>query len=232
MLVFITLVIVFYRIQVITKSGKTYGKRLSAWDRWNRQLLPKVFCIVDSRPPNSFWPYQKLSEGYSFFFWKVLFILLISYFMSPGGSYRDNTGAFQWKVTLWQGLREMNLICANRLIIIIALGAGLNTFILYCILLQRTYLAIFHINQGVKMFHRWGGCGKHWASLRERRGRCWFSRRDFPSIFNWLLKITILATKRNTRRTTAAWFSIVCTVSFSVCLYLCLILLSILANFS
>lgn len=38
-----------------------------------------------------------------------------------------------------------------------ALRAALNTFILYCVSIQRTYLPISHIN--VRMLHRWGDCG-------------------------------------------------------------------------
>lgn len=37
--------------------------------------------------------------------------------MCPGGSYRSNIGTFQWKVTLWQRLKGMKLIHANRLIV-------------------------------------------------------------------------------------------------------------------
>lgn len=64
----------------------------------------------------------------------------------------------QWKVVRTEQ-DEVDL--CKWTLIVIALRAGLNTFILYCVMIQRTYLPLSHINQGVRMFHRWSGCGKH-----------------------------------------------------------------------
>lgn len=59
----------------------------------------KVFFSVDSQPPNSFWPYQKFSEGYLsfFFFFEDSFYpldIILCLLVVP-------TRIIQWKVTLY-----------------------------------------------------------------------------------------------------------------------------------
>lgn len=178
---------------MITKNVKTHRKRLSAWDRWNWELLAEGFFSVWIHSPQTVSVFSRSFQKFFFFFWGLF---LASWYHTlcllvvPAGIIQCPVEGD----TLARIERDEVDLCKETLIVI-TLRAGLNMFILYCVLIQRTYLPLSHINQGVRMFHRLGGCGKHWASLREYRGRCWFSRRYIPSIFNWLLKMTVKVTK-------------------------------------
>lgn len=229
-LVFIMLVIYFIVSRWLPKMWKPTGKDCLPGTGETESYWQRVFFQCGFTAPRQFLSFPEVFRSFFFFFWGLF---LASWYHTlcllvvPAGIIQCPVEGD----TLARIERDEVDLCKETLIII-TLRAGLNMFILYCVLIQRTYLPLSHINQGVRMFHRLGGCGKHWASLREYRGRCWFYRRYIPSIFNWLLKMTVIVTKRNPRRSTAAWFSTVCTVSFFVCLYLCLILLNILTNFS
>lgn len=85
-------------IQVITKAGRTHGKKQATWERWNWPLLAEVFSRVDTQSQSQriarlLRSFQKVLFIPLFSFHPFLcFTLFMSYLISPGGSYRGNTG--------------------------------------------------------------------------------------------------------------------------------------------
>lgn len=101
---------------MINKAGRIHGKSQTAWERWNWLLLAEIFPVLIHSPSPKQLPAS--SEAFRRLFYFLCDVLPSCFYtLSYGGSCKDDTGTCQWKVTLWEGLRGIKLVHANRLII-------------------------------------------------------------------------------------------------------------------
>lgn len=90
-LVFIMLVIYFIVSRWLPKMWKPTGKDCLPGTGETESYWQRVFFQCGFTAPRQFLSFPEVFRSFFFFFLRALFSLLISYFMSPGGSCRDNT---------------------------------------------------------------------------------------------------------------------------------------------